>query len=170
MRRGLPGGANSSNAPSKEKTFGGPDKDNSEEDENLVGRSSASGKVRRVACDICRERKVRCDRVQPTCGRCARLGHHCRYASSRKFSNLDIPQALVALHQRLSMITALSLTGLLIKEIKTYLCLSSTNRSPTRSRTQCEPRRRSFRGDEPRPLGMARYTAAGQKLYAAPLP
>ncbi|KAH7253399.1 fungal-specific transcription factor domain-containing protein [Fusarium solani] len=36
----------------------------------------------RQACTVCRDRKVRCDRVQPSCGRCLRLHERCSYDSS----------------------------------------------------------------------------------------
>lgn len=31
------------------------------------------------ACGKCRSHRVRCDRIQPRCGRCSRLGHDCKY-------------------------------------------------------------------------------------------
>ncbi|OIW27650.1 hypothetical protein CONLIGDRAFT_441613 [Coniochaeta ligniaria NRRL 30616] len=31
----------------------------------------------RLACIVCRSRKVRCDRIRPSCGNCIRLGVHC---------------------------------------------------------------------------------------------
>ncbi|KAI8650582.1 Zn(2)-C6 fungal-type domain-containing protein [Fusarium keratoplasticum] len=36
----------------------------------------------RQACTVCRDRKVRCDRVQPSCGRCLRLHERCSYDTS----------------------------------------------------------------------------------------
>ncbi|GAB1316091.1 hypothetical protein MFIFM68171_06301 [Madurella fahalii] len=33
----------------------------------------------RQACNVCRDRKVRCDRAEPNCGHCVRLGQKCVY-------------------------------------------------------------------------------------------
>lgn len=44
---------------------------------------------RHMACNLCRERKVRCDGAQPTCGRCSRLGNECVYNVDRRLSNRD---------------------------------------------------------------------------------
>lgn len=60
--------------------------------------------TKRIACDICRERKVRCDRSQPCCGRCSRLGHRCKYTVSKRqdaSNKLDVSQALSTLSARL---------------------------------------------------------------------
>lgn len=37
---------------------------------------------RTFSCFFCREKKLRCDRVQPTCGRCQNSGNACDYASA----------------------------------------------------------------------------------------
>ncbi|KAH9905660.1 hypothetical protein F4778DRAFT_673038 [Xylariomycetidae sp. FL2044] len=37
--------------------------------------------LRRTTCDVCRERKVRCDRTKPECVRCRRFGRVCTYPS-----------------------------------------------------------------------------------------
>lgn len=34
------------------------------------------------SCLFCREKKLRCNRVQPTCGRCQHLGNVCNYVSA----------------------------------------------------------------------------------------
>ncbi|KAK1141699.1 hypothetical protein N8T08_008797 [Aspergillus melleus] len=60
----------------------------------------------RQACDVCRERKVRCDRADPRCGRCARLGHRCSYygrKSYRPAMDSDMPRRLSELQDRLSL-------------------------------------------------------------------
>ncbi|KAK9320415.1 fungal-specific transcription factor domain-containing protein [Lipomyces orientalis] len=41
---------------------------------------------KRIACVICRKRKLRCDGARPACGTCARLQHHCRYEETRRKS------------------------------------------------------------------------------------
>lgn len=41
---------------------------------------------KRVACVICRKRKLKCDGSKPKCGTCARLGHCCAYDEVRRKS------------------------------------------------------------------------------------
>ncbi|WEW61559.1 hypothetical protein PRK78_007050 [Emydomyces testavorans] len=41
---------------------------------------------KRIACMVCRRRKLRCDGKKPTCANCARLGHECAYNEVRKKS------------------------------------------------------------------------------------
>lgn len=41
---------------------------------------------KRIACIICRRRKLKCDGQKPSCGTCARLGHPCAYDEVRKKS------------------------------------------------------------------------------------
>ncbi|ODH29855.1 hypothetical protein ACO22_03679 [Paracoccidioides brasiliensis] len=41
---------------------------------------------KRIACVICRRRKLRCDGNKPSCGTCSRLGHDCAYDEVRKKS------------------------------------------------------------------------------------
>ncbi|KAL8654274.1 MAG: hypothetical protein Q9226_003500 [Calogaya cf. arnoldii] len=43
-------------------------------------------KPKRVACAICRKRKLKCDGGRPKCGTCARLGHDCAYEQVRRKS------------------------------------------------------------------------------------
>ncbi|PYH37612.1 Zn(II)2Cys6 transcription factor domain-containing protein [Aspergillus neoniger CBS 115656] len=59
---------------------------------------------KRLACMTCRERKIRCDRKHPTCGRCAKMGTTCRYLSRSKPtpSKLDLSRYLVTINDRLS--------------------------------------------------------------------
>ncbi|KAK9242165.1 fungal-specific transcription factor domain-containing protein [Lipomyces tetrasporus] len=42
--------------------------------------------AKRIACVICRKRKLRCDGARPACGTCARLQHHCIYEETRRKS------------------------------------------------------------------------------------
>ncbi|CAH0044934.1 unnamed protein product [Clonostachys solani] len=37
-----------------------------------------------LSCFQCREKKLKCDRNAPCCGRCQRLAHPCDYPSARK--------------------------------------------------------------------------------------
>ncbi|PWY80622.1 hypothetical protein BO70DRAFT_46469 [Aspergillus heteromorphus CBS 117.55] len=41
---------------------------------------------KRIACVLCRKRKLRCDGKRPSCGTCSRLGHECIYDEVRKKS------------------------------------------------------------------------------------
>ncbi|PYH58087.1 putative C6 transcription factor Prf [Aspergillus niger CBS 101883] len=41
---------------------------------------------KRIACVLCRRRKLRCDGNKPSCGRCSRLGHECIFDEVRKKS------------------------------------------------------------------------------------
>jgi hypothetical protein len=43
-------------------------------------------KLKRIACVLCRKRKLRCDGARPTCGTCKRLAHDCAYDDVRKKS------------------------------------------------------------------------------------
>ena len=91
----------SSVLPNQKESADDSDRAGNNDDEGTSSVSSASGRTRRIACDVCRERKVRCDRGHPQCGRCNRLGHHCSYTVFRRMSTLDVPQALLKLHSRL---------------------------------------------------------------------
>ncbi|KAF2030137.1 hypothetical protein EK21DRAFT_100705 [Setomelanomma holmii] len=48
--------------------------------------NDGSSKVKRIACVLCRKRKLRCDGTRPTCGTCKRLSHECAYDEVRKKS------------------------------------------------------------------------------------
>ncbi|EGU89271.1 hypothetical protein FOXB_00224 [Fusarium oxysporum f. sp. conglutinans Fo5176] len=43
-------------------------------------------KPKRLACMICRKRKLKCDGVRPSCSTCSRLGHTCAYDEQRRKS------------------------------------------------------------------------------------
>lgn len=43
-------------------------------------------KPKRLACMICRKRKLRCDGNRPRCSTCTRLGHDCAYDEVRRKS------------------------------------------------------------------------------------
>lgn len=56
--------------------------------------------LRRTTCDVCRERKVRCDRTKPECLRCRRSGSVCAYPSPDADA-AKIQQTLQSLSKRL---------------------------------------------------------------------
>lgn len=43
-------------------------------------------RTKRIACVICRKRKLKCDGKRPSCGTCSRLKHDCAYDEVRKKS------------------------------------------------------------------------------------
>ena len=43
-------------------------------------------KNKRIACVVCRKRKLKCDGNRPKCATCARLKHNCAYDEVRKKS------------------------------------------------------------------------------------
>lgn len=75
--------------------------------DNMVGGvegnegDSMIPKPKRIACIICRKRKLKCDGSKPSCSTCTRLGHNCAYDPVRRKSG---PKRgyVKALEQRLS--------------------------------------------------------------------
>lgn len=49
-------------------------------------RDSGVPKPKRIACIICRKRKLKCDGSKPSCSTCTRLGHNCAYDEFRRKS------------------------------------------------------------------------------------
>ncbi|KAL9064051.1 MAG: hypothetical protein Q9157_007976 [Trypethelium eluteriae] len=45
-----------------------------------------ANKQKRIACVVCRKRKLRCDGEKPSCGTCKRLAHDCAYDEVRRKS------------------------------------------------------------------------------------
>jgi hypothetical protein len=66
----------------------GPDsnENNAAADAPGARRDDAASKQKRIACVLCRKRKLRCDGTRPTCGTCNRLSHDCTYDEVRKKS------------------------------------------------------------------------------------
>src|ERR1700761_7636079 len=48
--------------------------------------NDAQPRAKRIACVLCRKRKLRCDGARPKCGTCSRLSHECGYDEVRKKS------------------------------------------------------------------------------------
>ncbi|KAJ4367391.1 hypothetical protein N0V83_006973 [Neocucurbitaria cava] len=61
----------------------GPDSNNTNGQET---QPDGSAKPKRIACVLCRKRKLRCDGARPTCATCKRLSHDCAYDEVRKKS------------------------------------------------------------------------------------
>lgn len=55
---------------------------NSNQSEDTTGTS----KPKRIACVVCRKRKLKCDGGKPSCASCSRLGHCCAYDEIRRKS------------------------------------------------------------------------------------
>ncbi|KAJ6013347.1 hypothetical protein N7540_007938 [Penicillium herquei] len=59
-------------------------------DNDPVGNGSGNGRALKrkrpltVSCELCKQRKVKCDRVQPSCGWCVRNGQLCEYKERKK--------------------------------------------------------------------------------------
>ncbi|KAL4808450.1 fungal-specific transcription factor domain-containing protein [Aspergillus unguis] len=57
-------------------------------DTGLAQNGSSRGLKRRrpltVSCELCKQRKVKCDRAQPSCGWCSRNGQVCEYKERKK--------------------------------------------------------------------------------------
>ncbi|KAK4238237.1 hypothetical protein C8A03DRAFT_43979 [Achaetomium macrosporum] len=54
--------------------------------ETPPGGNSNVPKPKRLACMICRKRKLKCDGIKPSCSTCSRLGHTCAYDEVRRKS------------------------------------------------------------------------------------
>lgn len=76
-------------------------------------RDENAAKQKRIACILCRKRKLRCDGTRPSCGTCKRLSHDCAYDEVRKKSGPKRGYVKL-LEQRLRelMLTGLEWAGL----------------------------------------------------------
>jgi len=70
------------------------------------GDNSNVPKPKRLACMICRKRKLKCDGIKPSCSTCTRLSHSCAYDEVRRKSG---PKRgyVKALEERLSALSPL---------------------------------------------------------------
>ncbi len=70
------------------------------------GDNMSLPKIKRLACMICRRRKLKCDGIKPSCSTCTRLGHDCAYDEVRRKSG---PKRgyVKALEERLSALRSL---------------------------------------------------------------
>lgn len=69
-----------SRQPSKSKT------DATEEQRGPQEENGQQSKAKRMACVLCRKRKLKCDGTKPSCGTCTRLSHDCSYDEVRRKS------------------------------------------------------------------------------------
>ncbi|KAK2626795.1 hypothetical protein QTJ16_003970 [Diplocarpon rosae] len=63
-----------------------PPKDENTAADYASGADSNVPKPKRIACVICRKRKLKCDGTKPSCSTCSRLGHSCAYDEIRRKS------------------------------------------------------------------------------------
>ncbi|KAK3361325.1 hypothetical protein B0T24DRAFT_642968 [Lasiosphaeria ovina] len=70
--------------------------------------NTARKALKRLSCETCRTRKIRCDRQHPICGRCARLGDECCYLDRAKapMSKTEMLVCLDAMNRRLQQAEA----------------------------------------------------------------
>ncbi|KAK0730608.1 fungal-specific transcription factor domain-containing protein [Lasiosphaeris hirsuta] len=83
--------SSSSNSPSDTIMVSDPNADNRADGDQAATDSAARGnssvpKPKRLACMICRKRKLKCDGIKPSCSTCSRLGHTCAYDEVRRKS------------------------------------------------------------------------------------
>lgn len=59
-----------------------------QDDASIAAPAAVDGPPRpkRIACVLCRKRKLRCDGLRPSCGTCSRLAHDCAYDEIRRKS------------------------------------------------------------------------------------
>jgi hypothetical protein len=63
--------------------------DEADQQQSGVGQdnnSSQAPKPKRIACVLCRKRKLKCDGTKPSCSTCVRLAHDCSYDEVRRKS------------------------------------------------------------------------------------
>ncbi|KAE8152568.1 fungal-specific transcription factor domain-containing protein [Aspergillus avenaceus] len=60
------------------------DNDNDRATQNGNGRALKRKRPLTVSCELCKQRKVKCDRAQPSCGWCSRNGQLCEYKERKK--------------------------------------------------------------------------------------
>jgi len=83
-------------------------------------------KQKRVACVVCRKRKLKCDGERPSCGTCSRLSHKCAYDEVRRKSGpkrgyvkeLEARLGLSSLHVRLDGANILGSTAQVETQLK----------------------------------------------------
>ncbi|KAK8055809.1 hypothetical protein PG993_001036 [Apiospora rasikravindrae] len=80
--------------------------DNAAQPTGATTANSSVPKPKRLACMICRKRKLKCDGIKPSCSTCTRLGHTCAYDEVRRKSG---PKRgyVKALEERLKLVESL---------------------------------------------------------------
>ncbi|KAF1978071.1 hypothetical protein BU23DRAFT_525735 [Bimuria novae-zelandiae CBS 107.79] len=92
--------------------------------------SISQGQLKRTTCDLCRSRKVACDRNKPECRRCIRSGQQCTYPSTESEVG-KLNSALQSLHARLAEAEA---------KLREKDSSDSSSSTRSRSRSRCYSR------------------------------
>lgn len=58
---------------------------------------------RHLACNLCRDRKVKCDGAKPECEKCVKAGETCSYSTTSKASRAELQQTILQLHERIGI-------------------------------------------------------------------
>lgn len=79
------------NSPDSDDYFNQPmqpgDKNDASQEDSQSGPTNENvPRPKRIACILCRKRKLKCDGTRPKCNTCSRLGHTCEYNQERKKS------------------------------------------------------------------------------------
>jgi hypothetical protein len=112
------------------------------------GGDSGVPKPKRIACIICRKRKLKCDGTKPSCSTCTRLGHDCAYDEVRRKSG---PKRgyVKALEERLSQLPLLPFGTVDIhgycqeKELTYISCRRASRNTPQNPRPSSQSRYRA---------------------------
>ncbi|KAM7205411.1 fungal-specific transcription factor [Naviculisporaceae sp. PSN 640] len=75
---------NPDNADSDDAQQSGDDVENDLDDHHEAVRSGKRKRPISVSCELCKQRKVKCDRGQPSCGWCSRNNANCEYKERKK--------------------------------------------------------------------------------------
>jgi hypothetical protein len=68
-----------------------------------AGSEQKTSAAKRLACDQCRQRKVKCNKEYPQCSRCAKVDIGCTYSTRKKTSpeKMGLSHFLLTLNSRL---------------------------------------------------------------------
>jgi hypothetical protein len=124
----------STESDSPDETFFNDLSQQAQESNNANGQENQQdgpNKTKRIACVLCRKRKLRCDGTRPTCSTCKRLSHDCTYDEVRKKSGPKRGYVKL-LEQRLR---ELAHTSLYYPSVLTR-CLQNKSRLFSRARTR----------------------------------
>lgn len=107
-----------------------------------TGEGSFVPRPKRIACVVCRRRKLRCDGGRPSCGTCSRLGHECSYDEVRKKSGPKrgyVKQLEARLGTNSSKTMAASTVLTVSYVANNHVCISSSRDSSQRPGTGTHP-------------------------------
>ncbi|KAK5659121.1 hypothetical protein OQA88_1211 [Cercophora sp. LCS_1] len=146
------------------------DLDNDLDDHAETVRSGKRKRPISVSCELCKQRKVKCDRGQPSCGWCTRNGAHCEY-KERKKPGLRAGYGR-ELEQRLDKLEEILRTHSEILQTSLAAQTSPTSHQSTSSNVTHPPAPQSVRGSLPSDQGTPREpgpTSVFSRAGAEPL-